>query len=307
MELTLQKVAANLCVDTSTVHRIVVNFNRTGDVSKKKYFSGNRYKKLSNPVQLTVLHLVLTKPDMYFWEIQKELKYMFSLDVSIASICKLLKASNFSRKKLQLVALQRDSIIRERYMLATSLFNLDMMVFIDESGCDRRDAIRKYGYGLRGMPVKSQKLLVRGQRISVIAAMTVDCILDLKIIRGNVTGEIFLDCINTVLLQHLMTFNGYNPNSVIIMDNCSVHHVHGVVKSLHQVGTLVQFLPPYSPDYNPIELLFSKVKSIMRAMEVELSITDDIESIVLSAFSLITSEDCSAWVHNVYDNIHDAS
>ena len=307
MELTLQKVAANLCVDTSTVHRIVANFNRTGDVSKKKYFSGNRYKKLSNPVQLTVLHLLLTKPDMYFWEIQKELKYMFSLDVSIASICKLLKASNFSRKKLQLVALQRDSIIRERYVLATSLFNLDMMVFIDESGCDRRDAIRKYGYGLRGMPVKSQKLLVRGQRISVIAAMTVDCILDLKIIRGNVTGEIFLDFINTVLLQHLMTFNGYNPNSVIIMDNCSVHHVHGVVKSLHQVGTLVQFLPPYSPDYNPIELLFSKVKSIMRAMEVELSVTDDIESIVLSAFSLITSEDCSAWVHNVYDNIHDAS
>ena len=108
--------------------------------------------------------------------------------------------------------------------------------------------------------------------------MTVDCILDLKIIRGNVTGEIILDFINTVLLQHLMTFNGYNPNSVIIMDNCSVHHVHGVVKSLHQVGTLVQFLPPYSPDYNPIELLFSKIKSIMRAMEVELSITDDIES-----------------------------
>ena len=79
--------------------------------------------------------------------------------------------------------------------------------------------------------------------ITVIAAMTVDCILDLKIIRGNVTGEIFLDFINTVLLQHLMTFNGYNPNSVIIMDNCSVHHVHGVVKSLHQVGTLVHHIP----------------------------------------------------------------
>ena len=102
--------------------------------------------------------------------------YIISLDVSVASICKLLKESNFSRKKMQLVALQRDSMIRERFVQATSLFNLDMMVFIDESGCDRRDAIRKYGYGLRGMPVKSQKLLLRGQRISV----TVECILDLK-------------------------------------------------------------------------------------------------------------------------------
>ena len=227
-------------------------------MSKKKYFSGNRCKKLSNPVQLTVLHLVLNKPDMYFWEIPKELnmKYMFSLDVSIASICKLIKASNFSRKIEAPISCTAKGCNSSREISA--LFNLDMMVFIDESGCDCRDAIRKYNYGLRGMPVKSQKLLVRGQRISVIAAMTVDCILDPKIIRGNITGEIFLDFINTVLLQHLMTFNGYNPNCVIIMDNCSVHHVHGVVKSLHQVGTLVQFLPPYSPDYNPLELLFSR-------------------------------------------------
>ena len=187
-------------------------------------------------------------------------------------------------------------------MLTTSLFNSDMMVFVDESGCDHRDAIRKYGYGLRGKPVKSQKLLVRGHRVSVIAAMTTECILDLKIVKGNVTGEIFLDFINKTLLPHLMVFNGYNPNSVIILDNCSVHHVNGVVRSLQQVGTLVQFLPPYSPDYNPIELLFSKVKSVMRAMEVESSVTGEIETIVLSAFASITNKDCSAWVHSIYDN-----
>lgn len=89
-----------------------------------------------------------------------------------------------------------------------SLFNVDMMIFIDESGCDRRDAIRRHGYGLRGMPVKSQKLLVRGQRFSVIAAMTVNHILDLKIVRGNTNGETFLEFINTILLPHLMIFSG---------------------------------------------------------------------------------------------------
>jgi transposase len=198
--LTLQKVAASLCVDTSTVHRIVTKFDSTGVVSKRKYFTGNRYKKLSSPVKLTVLHLVVMKPDIYLWEIQKELKHMFNLDVGVASIYKLLKESNFSRKKLQLVASQRDSKLREKYVLSTSLFNLDMMIFIDETGCDCRDEIRRYGYGLGGKPARSQKLLVRGQRVSVIAAMTVDHILDIKIVRGNTTGEIFLNFIYNNLL-----------------------------------------------------------------------------------------------------------
>ena len=55
-----------------------------------------------------------------------------------------------------------------------------------------------------------------------------------------------------------------------------MHHVAGAVQSMQQKGSLIQFLPPYSPDYNPIEFLFSKVKSVLRAMETELSITDDI-------------------------------
>ena len=223
---------------------------------------------------------------------------------SILHMCRLLKESNFSRKKLQLVASQRDSMLREIFVLATSLFDLNMMVFIDESGSDRRDAIRKFGYGLRGKPAKRQKLLVRGQRVSIIAAMTTECILEVKVVKGTVTGEIFLDFVKNLLLPHLMVFNGYNPNSVIILDNCSVHHISGVVKSLNQVGTIVRYLPPYSPDYNPIDLLFSKVKSIMRAMELELQVSNDIESFVLTALSLITSEDCKAWVQSIYnDNI----
>ncbi len=62
------------------------------------------------------------------------------------------------------------------------------------------------------------------------------------------------------------------------------------------MGSLVHYLPPYSPDYNPIEMLFSKVKSSIRLMELELSATMDIETTVLAAFSTITKEDCEAWI-----------
>ena len=129
--------------------------------------------------------------------------------------------------------------------------------------------------------------------------MTVSGVLDVKIVRGSVKGEDFIDYIDNDLLPHLNTFNGTNPNSVLVLDNCSVHHVHGAVQSMQQNGSLIEFLPPYSPDYNPIEFLFSKVKSTLRAMETELSVTHDIETMVLMAFATITREDCRAWIDNI--------
>ena len=60
----------------------------------------------------------------------------------------------------------------------------------------------------------------------------------------------FFKFMQTAVLPHLMAFNGVNPHSVLIMDNCSIHHVDAVVKTVHEVGDLVHFLPP---DYNLIE------------------------------------------------------
>ena len=84
-----------------------------------------------------------------------------------------------------------------------------------------------------------------------------------------------------------MPFDGINSNSVVIMDNASINHVDGVVSMIGEVGALVHFLPPYSPDYAPIEECFSKVKAMMRRMEMEAQVID-IETIALSAFSCIT-------------------
>lgn len=199
---------------------------------------------------------------------------------------------------MQLIAQQRDEQLRAIFTIDVSLYSDDLLIFIDETGCDRRDALRKYGYGLRGRRVKCQKLLVRGEHISVIAAMTVRGVLDVRIVRGSVTGDVFVDFIERQLLPHLSTFNGVNPASVVILDNCSVHHVPGVQIAIKDVGALVNYLPPYSPDYNPIELLFSKVKSMIRQFEMELSMTHDIETIVLAAFSAVTAEDCTHWIES---------
>ena len=59
--------------------------------------------------------------------------------------------------------------------------------------------------------------------------------------------------IDLCLLPHLMPFNGTNPNSIVVMDNCAIHHVYEIVELIKSVGALVLYLPPYSPHLMPIE------------------------------------------------------
>ena len=77
-------------------------------------------------------------------------------------------------------------------------------------------------------------------------------------VEGSVTADVFQDYIDQCLL---MPFNGSNPRSIVVMDNAAIHHVDHIVDTFEQLGVLIHFLPPYSPDFNPIEEAFSKVKS----------------------------------------------
>ena len=76
-----------------------------------------------------------------------------------------------------------------------------------------------------------------------------------------------------------MPFDGYNPHSIVIMDNCSIHHVLGIKEMIEETGALLLFLPPYCPDFNPIEEAFSKVKSVLRKLDQEAEVFEDTESL----------------------------
>ena len=76
-----------------------------------------------------------------------------------------------------------------------TVYNREMVIFVDETGSDRRDSIRKYGYSLRGQPARTQKLLVRGRRVSAIGVLSVSSMLDCYIVEGTVDA-------NKNLLRH---------------------------------------------------------------------------------------------------------
>ena len=68
---------------------------------------------------------------------------------------------------------------------------------------------------------------------------------------------------------------------------------------LKDAKIITHALPPYSPDYNPIEFAFSKVKYMIKAMETEMMVMDGIDTIILYAFAAITPNDCKNWLTNI--------
>ena len=169
-----------------------------------------------------------------------------------------------------------------------------MFVFVDETGADRRDCMRKFGYSLKGKRTRSQKLLSRGRHVSAIAAMSTSGMLDFHL-AYTVDSSEFRDFVEVCLLRHLMPFDGDNPNSIVILDNASIHHAGDSVQLIESIGALVIFLPPHSPDMNPIEEMFSCVKSYLKANEAVLQVTHDIEGSITEAFATICREQ---WQHH---------
>lgn len=114
--------------------------------------------------------------------------------------------SGFTHQKLCIVALQRDTVLRQTYIQDVSVYTPDMLIFLDETGADRKDTVRRYGYSMRGLPIKKHSLLVRGERTSAIAMLSTKGILDVKVTSGTTNGDTFYDFTQNNILPQLQPF-----------------------------------------------------------------------------------------------------
>ena len=106
----------------------------------------------------------------------------------------------------------------------------------------------------------------------------------------------FVDFVRGTLIPNMNAFDGTSSKSVVVMDNCSIHHVPEVIELLEDAGIIVLFLPPYSPDLNPIEETFSSIKYFLQDHDELMQATDNPISIIQSAFNYITKEQCTCWI-----------
>ena len=260
---TISELAHIFHLSERTVRRYIELFYRTGDVTPRKGVCGPK-KLLGDYEQLVLLQLILNRPGIYLQELQTNLLEKFMVPVSVPTICRTLRFMGCTRQSMHHVAIQRSDMLRARFMAEISVYDPAMLIWIDETACDKRHTVRKYGYSIRGLPLSDHRLLVRGIRYTAIPVVSIEGIHDVYLHEGTMNGDYFTRFVQNCLLPVLQPFNGLNPRSVVILDNASIHHVQHVKNLIEtQAQSKLHFLPPYSPDLNPVEGVFSQIKSIM--------------------------------------------
>ena len=132
------------------------------------------------------------------------------------------------------------------------------LVFLDETGITN-NLLRRYGRALRGARVHDHAPCARWQTSTFLAALRVTGLTAPGVFDGAIDGASFLAYIEQILVPTL------HPGDIVIADNLSAHKVAGVRQAIERVGATLCYLPPYSPDLNPIELCFAKLKALVRA------------------------------------------
>jgi transposase len=131
------------------------------------------------------------------------------------------------------------------------------LVFIDETAVTTK-MVRLYGRAPRGQRLVAKTPHGHWKTLTFIAGLRCDGLTAPYVIDGAMDGPAFLAYIEQVLAPSL------GKGDIVFMDNLRTHKVDGVAGALRAVGAKVRYLPAYSPDLNPIEMLFAKLKSALR-------------------------------------------
>ena len=137
------------------------------------------------------------------------------------------------------------------------MFDPARLVFIDETAVSTNMA-RLCGRASRGVRVIGRVPLGEWKTVTFVAALRHNGLTAPMVIEGSMTGEVFRAYVEQCLVPTL------RRNDIVVMDNLKAHKVAGIEEAIERAGASVRYLPKYSPDLNPIELLYSKFKGYLR-------------------------------------------
>lgn len=193
-------------------------------------------------------------------------------------------------QKKSLVARERDRddvrAKREAFVAKQRELNPARLVFLDESGF-RLGSPPNYGWAPVGEKSHGKATHGAWRTITMLGAIALDGWRSLVTIDAATDGEVFLAYVEQALIPNL------RPGDVVVMDNLAAHKRPVVVAAIRAAGADVLFLPPYSPEYNPIEKAWAKLKDILRRGAT--LTREAFDAAVASAMTQISSEDVAAW------------
>ena len=135
----------------------------------------------------------------------------------------------------------------------------------------------------------------RWKIMTILGAMSLRGIIASMTIEEATDGDIFLAYVERILCPAL------KPGDVVVMDNLSSHKIKGVQRLIEKAGAEVLYLPPYSPDLNPIEKAWSKLKQILRAAKARTK--EALEIAISEAIRMITPDNAKAWFNHCINGL----
>jgi len=210
-----------------------------------------------------------------------------------------LTATGLAAKKKSLHAAERDTdrvkALRGAFLEAVQAEDFTRFKFVDETSVNLTYT-RRYGRAPGGQRVDQAVPLHNGPNVTVIAALTTHGLEAVMELDGAVNAAWFAVYLAQVLGPTLV------PGDVVVLDNLPVHKAAGLAELVEARGARLLFLPPYAPDFTPVELAFSKLKTSLRTAAVR---TRELLTVALrAAADWILPQDAQNWFDHCGYHVH---
>lgn len=293
---TIKDISTELDCKYTTVQSVIKNFRNENRICSAKYKCGR--KKKINESDATELRKLIADDCSVTLDVMKDkLAQSTSKIVSKSTIHRALRNFEYSFKRVQLVPIKRNATnnIETRFQYANKIMELDnqRLIFIDEMGvnCSMR---KRYGRAIVGETPKKNVTTIRSKNISIAAAMTKSKIIQYKIKEGAYNKVVYIDFLRDVVNE---LENKNMCNMIFIMDNVPFHHSVEVLELISTHGHALLYLPPYTPQLNPIEEAFSAWKE--RVRNCNCNSQESLNAAVMNSVISINESMCNAFFNHM--------
>ena len=287
--LSCRAAAHRFGVSASSAIRWRAMERREGDVRPKRQ-GGDRHSQRIEAHAELILSAVAAESDITLAELQERLKAARRRRRHRHALAVLQASQDHAQKKTAHAAEQRRSVVnaaREAWFEEQLDLDPTRIVFIDETAANTKMA-RLYGRAPRGERCRAPVPHGHWKTTTFTAGLRHDGIAAPMVLDGPMNGEAFLAYVEQALVPAL------RPRDIVIMDNLPAHKVHGVRQAIEAAGASLRYLPPYSPDFNPIEMAFAKLKALLRAAAART--IPDLWQAIADAIRRFTPKECANYL-----------
>ena len=283
---TYRLTAERFSVGEATVSRVLRVHRETGDV-----MPAPKPRKPRNKIDLEWLreHAV-AHPDDRLKDRAEAFEAERGVSVSIAAVHYAMHAIGFTHKKKTIYAKERDSErvknLRDTFIAQQPTLVPGNLVFLDESGF-RLGSPTRYGWARSGQKALGKAVHGAWRNVTMLGAIALNGFRGFMNIESGTSSEVFRAFVESELVPEL------KPGDWVLMDNLAAHRDARSLDAIRAAGAIVLFLPPYSPEFNPIEKLWSKLKEAVRRQPTDTR--ECFDDAVANAMRSINSSDLLGW------------